>query len=457
LPEKTTGVPNLFLQEYTTNFFRAQILLCSSAQGIMEGMDADALTAEVAAKYAKFVNPTALNLLKMGGFDRVEWQGCGATLTDVHGVDYIDCLGGYGVFSLGHAHPQIVAAVTEQLQRLPLSSKTFLNKPLADLSEKLAGLAPGNLQYTFVCNSGAEACEAAIKFARMATGRGNIVAAQGSYHGKTLGALSASGRDTYKTPFAPLLPGFSHVPFGDIEALRAAVTADTAAVMLEPIQGENGIRIPPDGYLRAAREICDAAGALLILDEVQTGLGRTGRLFASEWEGVAPDLMTLAKALGGGVMPIGAVIGTPAIWEKVFAEHPYIHTSTFGGNEAACAAANAALPLLSDPALLSEVSRKGAKLKSGLETISKKYPACVAEVRGRGLMIGVEFADPDFQVLTIGKLVELGVVVAYTLNNTKVMRIQPPLIITDEQIDTVLAAFDEAVGSVQQMIDELLG
>jgi putrescine aminotransferase len=420
-------------------------------------MDADSLTAEVAAKYAKYVNPTALNLLKMGGFDRVEWSGCGATLTDAHGNRYIDCLGGYGVFSLGHAHPKIVAAVTEQIKRLPLSSKTFLNQPLADLAETLAGLAPGNLQYTFVCNSGAEACEAAIKFARMATGRTQIVAASGSYHGKTLGALSASGRDTYKTPFAPLLPGFSHVPFGEIEALRAAVTSDTAAVMLEPIQGENGIRIPPGGYLKAARALCDETGALLILDEVQTGLGRTGKLFACEWEGVAPDILTLAKALGGGVMPIGAVMGTPAIWEKVFAEHPYIHTSTFGGNEAACAAANAALPLLSDPELHAEVVRKGERLKVGLETVAKKYPACVEEVRGRGLMLGVEFSDPDFQVLTIGKLVELGVVVAYTLNNNKVMRIQPPLIITDDQLDTVLAAFDEAVGSVQQMIDELLG
>lgn len=420
-------------------------------------MDADALNVDVAAKYAKYVNPTALGLLKMGGFDRVEWKGCGTTLTDVHGVEYIDCLGGYGVFSLGHANPKIVAAVVEQMQRLPLSSKTFLNKPLADLAEKLAELAPGDLQYTFVCNSGAEACEAAIKFARMASGRTQIVAASGSYHGKTIGALSASGRDTYKTPFEPLVPGFTHVKFGDIEALKAVVTSETAAVMLEPIQGENGIRIPPAGYLKAVREICDANGALLILDEVQTGLGRTGKLFACDWDGVAPDMMTLAKALGGGVMPIGAIMGTPAIWEKVFSEHPYIHTSTFGGNEAACAAANAALPMLSDPELLSEVVRKGEKLKSGLEAIAQKYPACVESVRGRGLMIGVEFADPDFQVLTIGKLVELGVIVAYTLNNTKVMRIQPPLVITDEQIDKVLAAFDEAVASVQEMIDELLG
>ena len=227
--------------------------------------------------------------------------------------------------------------------------------------------------------------------------------------------------------------------------------------MLEPIQGENGIRIPPDGYLRAAREICDEFGALLILDEVQTGLGRTGRLFACDAENVAPDMMTLAKALGGGVMPIGAVMGTPAVWEKVFAENPYIHTSTFGGNEAACAAANAALGVIVSENLAAQSARKGAHMLAGLKEIAKKYPVCIEDVRGRGLMIGVEFADPDFQVLTISKLVEKGVIVAYTLNNTKVMRIQPPLIITDDQIEVVLGAFDEAVGEVQQMIDELLG
>ena len=424
---------------------------------MQRSIDADALTDEVAKKYAKYVNPTALALLKMGGFDKVEWSGKGAVLTDVHGSEYIDCLGGYGVFSLGHAHPKVVAAVIEQIQRLPLSSKTFLNKPLADLAETLARIAPGDLQYTFVCNSGAEACEAAIKFARMASGRTKIVAAQGSYHGKTLGALSASGRDSYKTPFAPMLPGFAHVPFGDIDALKAAVDSETAAVMLEPIQGENGIRIPPGGYLRAARELCDEFGALLILDEVQTGLGRTGRLFACDAEGVAPDILTLAKALGGGVMPIGAVMGTPAVWEKVFAENPYIHTSTFGGNEAACAAANAALDVILSENLAAESARKGATMLAGLKTIAQKYPACIEDVRGRGLMIGVEFSDPDFQVLTIGKLVEKGVIVAYTLNNTKVMRVQPPLIITEEQIQKVLTAFDEAVGEVQTMIDELLG
>ena len=247
--------------------------------------EAERIDAETAEKYQKYVNPTALNLLRLAGFDKVEWEGRGAVLRDVAGNEYIDCLGGYGVFSLGHAHPKVVEATYAQMKRLPLSSKTFLNKPLADLSEKLAALAPGDLQYTFVSNSGTEAVEAALKFARIATGRTKIISTIGSYHGKTMGALSASGRENYKKPFEPLVPGFVHVPFGDAAALEAVVDDETAAVILEPIQGENGIRIPPDEYLPAARRICDAHGALLILDEVQTGLGRTGTMFACEPSG----------------------------------------------------------------------------------------------------------------------------------------------------------------------------
>lgn len=418
-------------------------------------MDADALTADVAEKYQKFVNPTALALLKIAGFDKVEWEGSGALLRDAHGTEYVDCLGGYGTFSLGHANPRVVQAVTEQMQRLPLSSKTFLNKPLAELAALLAELTPGDLQYSFICNSGAEALEGAIKFARMTTGRTKIVAAEGSYHGKTLGALSASGRDTYKTPFAPLLPGFVHVPFGDTDALAAAVDGETAAILLEPIQGENGIRIPPDGYLKAARALADQHGALLILDEVQTGLCRTGKFFACDWEGVAPDILTLAKALGGGVMPVGAIVGTPKVWEAVFKENPYLHTSTFGGNEAACVAGLTALTILRDENLAEQARVKGERLLAGLKEIQAKHPELVLDVRGRGLMIGVEFSDPDIQKLAIGSLVENGVVVAYTLNNTRIMRVQPPLVITEEQIAKVIAAFDQALTDTADVLSLL--
>jgi putrescine aminotransferase len=419
--------------------------------------DAERITQETIEKYARYVNPTALNLLKLAGFDKIEWRGCGATITDLQGTEYIDCLGGYGVFSLGHAHPEVVAVVQEQAAKLPLSTKTFLNKPLADLCEKLALITPGDLQYSFISNSGTEAVEAALKFARIATGRTNFVSTTGSYHGKTFGALSASGRDVYKTPFAPLIPGFTHVPFGDVDALAGAVNGETAAVILEPIQGENGIRIPPRGYISAAREICDRHGALLILDEVQTGLGRTGKMFACDHCGVTPDILTLAKALGGGVVPIGATVGTPALWEKVFKTNPFLHTSTFGGNELACVAALKTLEIIERDSLASESARKGERLLSGLRSVQEKYPELLTDTRGVGLMIGVEFADPDVGKLAIGALVHHGVVAAYTLNNAKVMRFEPPLVITDAQVETVINAFEAAVAETAELLAELMG
>jgi putrescine aminotransferase len=414
----------------------------------------DAITADVARKYQDYVNPTALNLLRLAGFDRVEHSGSGAIISDIEGNDYIDCLGGYGVFSLGHANEEIVDAVYAQLRQLPLSSKTFLNKPLADLAEQLALLTPGDLQYSFFCNSGAEAVEGALKFARMATGRPAFISTHGSYHGKTLGALSASGRDKYKDPFRPLLETFHFVPFGDIAALEATIDDTIAAVILEPIQGENGIFVAPDGYIQAVRKLCDQHGALLILDEVQTGLGRTGRLFACEHSGVTPDILTLAKALGGGVMPIGAIVGTKAVWDKVFTVNPYLHTSTFGGNQAACTAALKTLEIIQRDALVARAEVAGERLMSGLTSVKADFPGILVDVRGRGLMIGVEFADADVGKLVIGSLVKGGVVAAYTLNNPEVMRFEPPLIITDEQIDRVVSVFRDAVLEIRQMLEE---
>jgi putrescine aminotransferase len=392
--------------------------------------------------------------LRLAGFDRVETAGSGAIISDIEGNDYIDCLGGYGVFSLGHANAEVVDAVYNQMRQLPLSSKTFLNKPLADLAERLANLTPGNLQYSFFCNSGAEAVEGALKFARMATGRPAFISTHGSYHGKTLGALSASGRNKYKDPFRPLLETFHFVDYGDTDAIAAALNETIAAVILEPIQGENGILVPPDGYLKAVRELCDAHGALLILDEVQTGLGRTGKLFACEHEGVTPDLMTLAKALGGGVMPIGAVVGTKVVWDKVFTANPYLHTSTFGGNQAACVAALKTLEIIERDQLVERAAAAGRRLMAGLSLVHQQFPLILRDVRGKGLMLGVEFADADVGKLVIGSLVKGGVVAAYTLNTPEVMRFEPPLIISDEQIDTVINVFRSAVLEVQEMLEE---
>ena len=349
---------------------------------------AEAITQDVIEKYQKFVNPTQVALLKVGGFDHIEHRAEGVTITDLEGNSYIDCLGGYGVFSLGHRHPKVVAAVKRQLDLMPMASKTFLNKPLADLCAKLAEIAPGDLQYSFISNSGAEAAEAALKIARMATGKTDFIATVGAYHGKTMGALSVTGRAVYRRPFEPMLPGGSFVPFNDADAIDAAITDKTAAVILEPVQGEGGIIVPSPEYFPRVRELCDRHGILLIADEVQTGLGRTGKMFAVDHWGVKPDMMTLAKALGGGVMPIGATLATAAIWEKVFHENPFIHTSTFGGGELACAAALAALEVVEDENLPARAAENGAYFLHGLQRIAAEHPKLLKEARGLGLMLG---------------------------------------------------------------------
>jgi len=416
----------------------------------------EAITQDVIEKYQKFVNPTQVALLKVGGFDHIEHRAEGVTLTDLEGNSYIDCLGGYGVFSLGHRHPKVVEAVKRQLDFIPMGSKTFLNKPLAELSAKLAELTPGDLQYSFISNSGAEAAEAALKIARMASGKTDFVSTEGAYHGKTMGALSVTGREVYRKPFEPMLPGGHFVPFNDADAIESVITDKTAAVILEPVQGEGGIQVPSPDYFPRVRAICDRHGVLLIVDEVQTGLGRTGKLFAVNHWDVAPDIMTLAKALGGGVMPIGATLATPAIWNKVFHENPFIHTTTFGGGELACTAALAALEVTLEEDLPTRAAKNGAYFLDGLKRIQAEHPNILKEARGLGLMLGVEFTDSDIGKLVIGTMVHRGVIAAYTLNNPKVIRFEPPLIITRPQIDQVLEVFAAGVQDAIALLGDLI-
>jgi putrescine aminotransferase len=266
--------------------------------------------------------------------------------------------------------------------------------------------------------------------------------------------LSASGREIYRKPFEPLLPGFSHVPFGDTEAMRRAVTGETAAVILEPIQGEAGVIIPPDDYLPAVREICDAAGALLILDEVQTGLGRTGALFACQHYGVTPDIMTLAKALGGGVIPVGAFIARPELWE-VFRDNPLLHSSTFGGNPLACAAGVAAIDAIIEENLPQRAAELGARALARLGRLRQQFPEAIFEVRGRGLLIGVEFGHEDIAGLVIAGLAQRRIIAAYTLNNPRVIRLEPPLVIEEELLDRVLTALSESVQHTMDLLQDV--
>ncbi len=409
----------------------------------------------VAERYRDHLNPNLANLLKFMGFGTVACSADGMTLRDVEGNEWLDFLGGLGVFSLGHRHPKVVAAVREQLDRLPLTLPVFFNQQQAELAELLAEILPGRIQYSFFCCSGAEAVEGALKLARVATGRPEIVSAERAYHGKTLGALSASGRELYKTPFEPLLPGFRQVPFGDLAALAAAVTERTAAVILEPIQGEGGVILPPDDYLPAVRRLCTERGALLIADEVQTGFGRTGRMFGVEHFGVEPDLICLAKALGGGVMPIGAFCGTPEVWEP-FRAKPWLHTSTFGspgGNPMACAAGIAAIRVFREEGLADRAAELGEYFLARLRELQSEFPAAIKEVRGKGLLLGLEFNDEDIAGLTIASVARRRVVVAYYLSNPRVFRFEPPLIVTRAQIDHAIGVFRESLGETLALLE----
>ncbi len=413
------------------------------------------MTEDLLARYEKYMNPGLARIFRFTGIEAVEDHGSGALLWDEDGQEYIDCAGGYGVFVQGYQHPRIVAKAQMQLGKLALSSRVLESRPAIDLAAKLAELTPGDLQYSFFCNSGAEAVEGALKFARVATGRTKIISTMGAFHGKTYGALSVSGRETYRQPFLPLLPDIVHVPYGDTEAVASAIDHTTAAVIVEPIQGEGGIIVPPDQYLPSLRDLCDQTGALLIADEVQTGIARTGYLFAVEHSHVVPDLLCLAKALGGGIMPIGAIVGRPRAW--TFFEHsPLIHTSTFGGNPLACAVAEEALAVTVQEQLPERARVLGRYFMDGLRRLQSQYPLAILEVRGRGLMIGLELAAAGVGGALISALFQRKVLAVYTLNNERVIRMMPPLVVTKVQLDTVLERFEDALQQVYPDIDDLL-
>ncbi len=409
----------------------------------------------VIEKYRQYVNPGLTRLLQFGGFGDLEVFAEGCVVTLASGTQCLDFLGGYGVFSLGHRNPAVVDAVKRQLDRMPLSTRAYFHEPQALLSERLAQVTPGELSYSFYSNSGAESVEAALKFARKATGRTKFVSTEGAYHGKTMGSLAVTGREKYRKPFGPMVPGTTFVPFNSADAVAAVLDGDTAAVILETVQGEGGIVPAVPGYLADVRRITREAGVLLIVDEVQTGLGRTGRLFGCEHDDVQPDIMTLAKALGGGVMPIGATVFTQEVCDAVFGENPYIHTSTFGGNQLACAAGLAALQVTVDDELSARSVRSGARLMAGLRSAVSHAPGVLKEVRGLGLMVGVEFAVQDVAELTINGMARRGVIAGYTLNNPKVIRFEPPLIVSDSQLDQAVNAFGESVNEAVSLLQDI--
>jgi acetylornithine aminotransferase len=357
-------------------------------------------------------------------------SGDGAVVTDVGGKRYLDLLGGIAVNVLGHRHPAVIDAVTRQLNTLGHVSNLYIHEPGIALAEALAGLLGTDAETrVFFCNSGAEANEVAFKLSRL-TGRTKLVAAQEAFHGRTMGALALTGQPAKQAPFAPLPGDVTHVPYGDTEALAAAVSDDTAAVFLEPIMGESGVVVPPAGYLVAAREITSRHGALLVLDEVQTGMGRTGAFYAHQHDGITPDVITLAKGLGGG-LPIGACL---AVGPAARLMTPGLHGSTFGGNPVCAAAALAVLQTITAHDLTGRAGVLGKALSHGVESLNHSL---VQHVRGRGLLLGVVLTVPA------SKRVEVAARDAGFLVNAPapdVVRLAPPLIITEAQIDQFLGA-----------------
>jgi LysW-gamma-L-lysine/LysW-L-ornithine aminotransferase len=362
-------------------------------------------------------------------------RGKGARVWDADGREYIDCAGGQGAANLGHAHPAIIRALTEQSGRLISCPEIFYNDQRARLLAGLAAVAPRGLDRAFLCNSGAEAVEAALKFARLSTGRTGVIAAMRGFHGRTMGALSATWSRAYREPFEPLVPGFRHIPYNDLPAMQEAVRPETAAVILEVVQGEGGVHPAEPGYLQGVQALCEERGALLILDEVQTGYGRTGKMFACEHYGIGPDLMVIAKSMAGG-LPMGACLIGPRLGTLP----AMTHGSTFGGNPLACAAALATLDAMATEDLPGRAARLGQRLMARLGEI---HSPLIRQARGLGLMIGIELKVKVTPVLQA--LQELGVL-ALPAGST-VLRLLPPLVIEPDDLDRVVEAIETALQS----------
>jgi len=368
-------------------------------------------------------------------------EGRGARIVDVDGNAYTDLTAGWGVTCIGHCHPVLVAAIADQAGRLMQTTNMFYNLPQLDLIEALAEITPQALTRSFIVSSGTEAVEGALKLAHRATGRSNFVSTQNSFHGRTLGALRVIGQARHRKPYEQLMLPAKVVPFDDLSAMRAAVTSDVAAVIVEPIQGEGGVNVPSDGYLAGLREICDAAGALLILDEVQTCMGRTGTMLALEHEGVSPDVITLGKGLGGG-FPVAAFLTTDEVAKTVQLGD---HGATYGGNPVACAAANAVLRVLDEEKLVARSASLGAKLALRLRGFASEHPDLVEEVRGRGLLHGIALRDADFAPSIPLAATERGVLVNVAAG--RVVRFFPALNIPEDELFPAVDAVLEIIAA----------
>lgn len=406
---------------------------------------------ETIQRFARHVSSGKVAFFEAVGIDFVLGRREGSYMWDLADEKrLIDCHCNGGVFNLGHRHPDVIRALVESLEALDIGNHHLISAGRAALAQRLAQLAPGDLPYTVFGVGGGEAIDLAIKVARGYTGRTNIISAKGGYHGHT-GLALAAGDEQYRAPFGPLAPGFFQVPFNDVEALEDTVDDDTAAVIFETVPATYGVLVPDLGFMAQARELCDRRGAVLIVDEVQTGLGRTGKLWGIEHFGVTPDIMVIGKGLSGGIYPISATCLKKEL-EVVFHEQPFIHVSTFGGAEVGCVVALKVLELTSDPDFLSHVEELATAFSRGFEALQERHPGVLVRLRQLGLMMGIEMVNANCGPLFTKAAYDNGLLAIYANNDPRVVQLLPPLIIDQDLVEQILIRVDRALGFVQKIL-----
>ncbi len=452
-------IPNAEVLKHTERYLK----LLSANQLSLE--EKHAFIQETVENYATHYNRGFISYRKSvteaGQFAAIEWSGSGSILKDILGREYIDCLGGYGIFSAGVNHPKIVDAVKHQIERMALNSQELLEPWRGALARIIAEVTPGDMQNSFFINNGTDAIEGAIKLARLYTKAHTFISTLSGFHGKSLGALSLMGKASFREPFQHGLQDVRFVPYGDADALAGefqrldAVGTRIAGFVVEPVQGEAGAVVPPDDYLPRARELCTRFGALLIADEIQTGMGRTGKMWGVDHWNVAPDIMCMGKSLGGGVMPLSAFVSTAKIWE-VMIPNPIIHSTTFGGNPLACAAGLAAMQVTLEEDLPGQAAAKGDFLLRKLHELRAKYPDVLKDAHGKGLLIGMEFPVQEIGWKVAAGLFKRGVLVAGTYSKAQVIRIEPalniPQALLDEMLNRLEDTFKEVAGALEPQL-----
>lgn len=394
--------------------------------------------------YARLINPQYPQFLQRLGLSQPAVRAEGAWIEDAEGNLFLDCVNGFGLFALGHNHPRLIYALKQALEKKTLNTRPLVTAAQVEVAKSLERICPGDLQCSFLTNSGSEAVDTAMKLARLHSGKKRIICAEKSFHGYTFGALSASGFPRFKQFFQPMLPEVVHVPYGDIRAVLNTADKDTAAVLLEPMQHEGGVLLPGEDYLSAVRRLCSERDIVFILDEIKTGLGRTGAWFACQEAGAIPDVLILGKALGGGIMPAGAVVATRGVWKKFGLSFP-MSASSFAGNALTCTVAVEVIDTLQEERLVEHCAEKGKLLLGALQQVAKNFRKHIVAVRGKGLLVAVGVSKPGEAFSLAREMIARGILVLPAFGNSAVVMIEPPLVITANEIERIVTAFEASL------------